>query len=298
MRALEARRECLESRAQPSLGLVEPDLEHDGDLGDGVTGQPCERDRLAVGGRHRSERLRRRLAHRQQDGVRGQPAGVRHVLLRHANRVGDHPLGDVRCAVLVGCGRRCRTVDVGKMIEDRTSPSRGSPSDACHSRKLERGVVPRIAQRDDLEPAWRISHGRTITACDPASIQEGTMSPRPLRAPVLAVALVAVVALSGVIAAPAGAVATVNGSVGPGFTISLKRKGKKVKTLRPITYRFRITDKADIHNFHLRGPGVNKVLTSVDFTGTKSVSVKLRKGTYRYVCDPHSDEMKGSFKVR
>ena len=122
---------------------------------------------------------------------------------------------------------------------------------------------------------------------------------RAVRKPLLALTLAGAVAVTGVIGTgSAAAVATVNGSVGPGFTISLKRKGKKVKTLRPITYRFRITDKADIHNFHLRGPGVNRVITSVDFTGVKSVSIKLRKGTYRYVCDPHSDEMKGSFKVR
>jgi plastocyanin len=43
---------------------------------------------------------------------------------------------------------------------------------------------------------------------------------------------------------------------------------------------------------------VNKVITSVGFKGTKSTSVRLKKGTYRYVCDPHSSEMKGSFKVR
>jgi hypothetical protein len=122
---------------------------------------------------------------------------------------------------------------------------------------------------------------------------------RTLRRPLMAVALALAVVLTAVIGAgSAGAVATVSGSVGPGFTISLERKGKKVKTLRPITYRFRITDRSDIHNFHLRGPGVNRRITSVDFTGTKSVSIKLRKGTYRYVCDPHSSDMKGSFKVR
>ena len=118
------------------------------------------------------------------------------------------------------------------------------------------------------------------------------------RRKLVAVALVIVVAAIGVIATSAGALSTASGSVGPGFTISLERKGKKVKTLRAVTYRFRIKDRSDIHNFHLRGPGVNRVLTSVDFTGTKSVTVKLRKGTYRYVCDPHSDDMRGSFKVR
>jgi hypothetical protein len=125
------------------------------------------------------------------------------------------------------------------------------------------------------------------------------MTSRTLRRPLLAVALASAVALTAVIGAgSAGAVSTVSGSVGPGFTISLERKGKKVKTLRPITYKFRIKDRSDSHNFHLRGPGVNRRITSVDFTGTKSVSIKLRKGTYRYVCDPHADSMKGSFKVR
>jgi plastocyanin len=30
---------------------------------------------------------------------------------------------------------------------------------------------------------------------------------------------------------------------------------------------------------------------------TKTWTVTLKKGTYRYVCDPHSSQMKGSFKV-
>jgi hypothetical protein len=122
---------------------------------------------------------------------------------------------------------------------------------------------------------------------------------RTLRRPLIAAVLASAVALTAVIGAgSAGAVSTVSGSVGPGFTISLERKGKKVKTLRPITYKFRIKDRSSSHNFHLTGPGVNRRITSVDFTGTKSVSIKLRKGTYRYVCDPHASDMKGSFKVR
>jgi plastocyanin len=42
---------------------------------------------------------------------------------------------------------------------------------------------------------------------------------------------------------------------------------------------------------------VNRVLTSVGFTGAKSVVLKLRKGTYRFVCDPHASLMHGSFRV-
>jgi plastocyanin len=89
---------------------------------------------------------------------------------------------------------------------------------------------------------------------------------------------------------------TLNGSVGPGFTISLKKGAAKVTKLKPGAYVIRVSDKSDFHNFHLTGPGVNKS-TTVAFTGTRSFSVRLRKGTYRFRCDPHSSQMKGSFTV-
>ena len=91
---------------------------------------------------------------------------------------------------------------------------------------------------------------------------------------------------------------TVNGTVGPGFTIGLTMHGKKVTKLKAGTpYRFVIRDRADIHDFHLTGPGLNRVLTSVPFTGTKSFVLRLRKGSYRFVCDPHSGIMHGRFLV-
>jgi plastocyanin len=118
------------------------------------------------------------------------------------------------------------------------------------------------------------------------------------RVSVLAVfALVAVVAV--VMTAPvAAAPKVVRGTVGPGFTISLTSGGKKVKSLKAgVPYKFEITDRSTIHDFHLIGPGVNKTITSVAFTGKKSITVKLKRGTYRFVCDPHSSSMKGSFRV-
>jgi plastocyanin len=125
------------------------------------------------------------------------------------------------------------------------------------------------------------------------------MKVKTLRSPPLAVALAVVFALSALIGAGSAAAApkTVNGSVGPGFTISLKLAGKKVKKLKAITYRFKVTDRSSSHNFRLKGPGYNKAITRVGFTGTKTVTIKLRKGTYRYVCDPHASVMKGSFRV-
>jgi plastocyanin len=51
-----------------------------------------------------------------------------------------------------------------------------------------------------------------------------------------------------------------------------------------------------MHNFHLRGRGVNK-RTTVAFRGTATWTVTLRVGTYRFVCDPHARRMRGSFRV-
>jgi len=88
------------------------------------------------------------------------------------------------------------------------------------------------------------------------------------------------------------------GEVGPGFTIEVTTAGDKdVKTLKAGTYRITVEDKSSSHNFHLTGPGVNKS-TTVAFSGKQTWTVKLKKGTYRYQCDPHASlGMKGSFRV-
>jgi len=125
----------------------------------------------------------------------------------------------------------------------------------------------------------------------------GRTHPRTLRAAQLA-ALAGAAAIAAAPGTAAPAPTTVVGSVGPGFTIDLKLGGKKVTQLKAgVPYRFLVHDRASIHDFHLSGPGVNKVLTGVGFTGTKSLVLKLRKGTYRFLCDPHAGEMHGSFRV-
>jgi plastocyanin len=110
--------------------------------------------------------------------------------------------------------------------------------------------------------------------------------------------LIALAALLAALAASTASAATptLAGTDGPGFTITLTKGGKKVTQLKAGTYVFKINDKSSQHNFHLTGPGVNKT-TSVGGTGTKTWTVKLKKGTYKYVCDPHASFMKGSFKV-
>jgi plastocyanin len=111
-------------------------------------------------------------------------------------------------------------------------------------------------------------------------------------------AAIAVGALAVTGSSSAATPKTVNGTVGPGFTIGLAMHGKKVTKLKAGTaYRFVISDQADIHDFHLSGPGLNRVLTSVEFTGSKSFVLRLKKGTYHFVCDPHAGIMHGSFRV-
>ena len=109
---------------------------------------------------------------------------------------------------------------------------------------------------------------------------------------------VALAVLVAALAVPAALAATptLNGTVGPGFTITLTQGGKKVTKLKAGTYIFKIADKSEAHNFHLTGPGVNKT-TSVEAQGSTTWKLKLKKGTYKYVCDPHASFMKGSFKV-
>jgi plastocyanin len=114
----------------------------------------------------------------------------------------------------------------------------------------------------------------------------------------LLVAAVAAAALAATGSGTAASAKSVTGTVGPDFTIGLAMHGKKVTKLKAGTaYRFVIRDRSSIHDFHLSGPGLNRVLTSVPFTGTKSFVLRLRKGSYRFVCDPHSGIMHGRFNA-
>jgi plastocyanin len=119
-----------------------------------------------------------------------------------------------------------------------------------------------------------------------------------LRTPSLLFAGAAAAALALTGSGSAATPKAVNGTVGPGFTIGLSVQGKKVTKLKAgKPYRFVISDRADIHDFHLSGPGLDRVLTSVEFTGTKTFVLRLKKGSYRFVCDPHFSIMHGRFVV-
>jgi plastocyanin len=91
---------------------------------------------------------------------------------------------------------------------------------------------------------------------------------------------------------------TLDGEVGPGYTIEVSQNGADVETVQAGTYTLKVEDKSSAHNFHLIGPGVDEAVTDVPFEGEKTVTVTLQKGTYTYQCDPHAASgMKGSFNV-
>ena len=107
----------------------------------------------------------------------------------------------------------------------------------------------------------------------------------------LTVAPTALVAMLALALPAVAATPTYKGTVGPGFTIKMATKPTKAGKIKLV-----VSDKSDQHNFHLKGPGVD-VKTSVGQKGTKTFTVTLKKGTYKFMCDPHASFMKGSFKV-
>jgi len=105
----------------------------------------------------------------------------------------------------------------------------------------------------------------------------------------LAAALGALTLAAG---APAAASAgKLTATDGPGFTITMS-----AKTVKAGTYTITVHDRSNIHNFHLTGPGVNKA-TSVAAVKTYTWKVVLKRGTYRFVCDPHKAIMNAVLRV-
>lgn len=93
------------------------------------------------------------------------------------------------------------------------------------------------------------------------------------------------------------------GVVGPGYTIKLTKAGKRVSSLKAGTYKFVISDKSTFHNFtvekeHPSTPKIEKHITSTGFTGTKTMVIKLVKGSWSYYCSIHESQMHGDFTVK
>lgn len=149
------------------------------------------------------------------------------------------------------------------------------------------GVDMRTTESFTGTVTWTVTlqNGRYSFQCDPHSTQMrgsftvGTAPPPPPPPP------------------PPPRVQRLTATVGPGFTISLRTAtGRRVSRLRAGRYRITVRDRSRMHNFHLTGPRVNK-RTAVAFRGTRTWTLTLRRGRYRFVCDPHRARMKGSFRV-
>jgi plastocyanin len=95
-------------------------------------------------------------------------------------------------------------------------------------------------------------------------------------------------------------VTLLRGTVGPGFTINLTKQGHKVTRLAPGMYRIVISDRSRIHNFKLEksGGSFERRVTTVGFTGSRTVTVRLTRGRWEYYCEPHESSMEGHFTVR
>ena len=122
------------------------------------------------------------------------------------------------------------------------------------------------------------------------------MSHRPVA--VIVTAIAAVLAVLPAAAAPAQPRETLRATVGPGFTIFLRHADATAVThLDPGEYAIVVEDKGIEHNFHLSGAGVD-MSTSVENVETANWTVVFADGQiYRFMCDPHSTTMSGSFGV-
>ena len=129
------------------------------------------------------------------------------------------------------------------------------------------------------------------------------MKRRVLLPLVLGAGVLAFVAQTQAMSAP-----KLTGTVGPGFSISLKdATGKRVTKLKAGKYTFVVTDKSFSHNFVLEKPlpkkangkpAFGKSITNVGQTiKNKKITIMLTKGKWIVYCAPHEDSMFQKFTV-
>ena len=117
------------------------------------------------------------------------------------------------------------------------------------------------------------------------------------RVHILGVVLLAAAAVAGV-AIAASTETKLSGSVGPGFSITLRdAQGNAVTRVEPGEFEIEVDDKSEEHNFHLLGPGGVDVSTAIPFVGKQTFRVNLVDGRYSFQCDPHAGQMNGAFSV-
>jgi plastocyanin len=127
--------------------------------------------------------------------------------------------------------------------------------------------------------------------------EEGRFVPsfRPL---LLLPLVLAAVLLPG--AARSAATATqLNVTVGPGFSIKVAdATGRSVTQLDPGDYTLTIKNLslAQEHNFHITGPGGVDMFSAFD-NNTVTWNLTFVDGVYKWKCDAHPTQMKGSINV-
>jgi plastocyanin len=96
-----------------------------------------------------------------------------------------------------------------------------------------------------------------------------------------------------------GAVALSGGGKGRVEVTLRSARGATVGAVKGgAAYTIAVRDRSAEHNFHLAGPGVSRK-TTVKKVQTATWRVRFRKGArYAFYCDPHRDDMRGTFVAR
>jgi hypothetical protein len=113
---------------------------------------------------------------------------------------------------------------------------------------------------------------------------------------VVTAAVAVALSVAGAALSRESATPVLSGTDGPGYTITLKKSGKLVKTLKAGSYMFVINDKSNIHGYSLDGPhGFAKDIAKIPSVGTKTVTLTLKAGKYKFYCPNHESIMFGHF---
>ena len=124
--------------------------------------------------------------------------------------------------------------------------------------------------------------------------------PVPSFRPLLLIPLVLAAVLLPGSAQSAAKATNLTATVGPGFSIRLTDSSNNaVSHLAPGAYTITVDNKSQgtdyVHNFHIKGPGVD--MASDFVAGTTTWNVTFVNGTYTFKCDAHPTQMHGSFLV-
>jgi plastocyanin len=119
---------------------------------------------------------------------------------------------------------------------------------------------------------------------------------------IIAVLTAAALSVAGAAFSSSTSTPTLKGVVGPGYSVSLTKGGKKVASLKAGTYKIVVSDKSSFHNSVLERekpstPKLEKHITGTGFIGAKTVTMTLKPGSWRFYCSVHESQMHQDFKV-